>query len=595
MSILDKATLLVTPNAYKANKLYSIIPTNGDGDFAFTRAGNATRTNENGFIEDVPYNLFQFSEEFSNAYWGKTSGTITPDAITAPDGTLTADLFTKTVALNTVSNINRASTTFYLGVVTISLYVKQNVGNTVGIRLASNVQFEYRFSDSSIILPTDPSVLLARGAEPVGNGWIRLYLTANVTGAVNPFILNMYSAALNDSVYVWGAQINKGHLKPYVRTSDRTNTPRIDYTLGGNCPVVETEVQRTNMVTYSEDMTQSAVYGFTNTIISSNQMVAPDENETADKVIPNSTNDKHKISIVHGLGTIITTISVFAKKGELDRFKLGLTSDTNLGVVFNLTDGTTTAPETGGSTTGKIIPYGDGWYRCCITGQLAGSTCDTLILGELGNETYSGDGSKGLYLWGWQIERSANPVHNCFYVTSYIPTYDGNIQTRAGELLNITNLVNKGILGATEGTLYIHIVDNFIAKKNANTPTERAFTLAPTTAFSTAGVISIRRLSNSSNPGLRTEVTYTNTSTSTIKACDTTSTEVKLAIKFKISTIDGYLRVFQNGNPVTSNLDFRNGTPITFFGGIDPGTLNFKSLALFNTQLSDAECQALTT
>ena len=161
MSLLQDASLVLTPNAYKISKLYSIIPSNGNGDFTFSRAGSATKTASNGLVEDVPYNLFNYSEDFSNTYWGKTSGTITSNAITAPDGTPTADLFTKTVAFNTVSNISRSLTTYYLGVVTISLYVKQNVGNIVGIRLASNVQFEYRFSDSSIILPTDPSVLLA--------------------------------------------------------------------------------------------------------------------------------------------------------------------------------------------------------------------------------------------------------------------------------------------------------------------------------------------------------------------------------------------------------------------------------------------------
>jgi hypothetical protein len=45
MSLLDDASLLVTPNAEKATKLYSIIPTNGNGDFSVTRATTATRTN----------------------------------------------------------------------------------------------------------------------------------------------------------------------------------------------------------------------------------------------------------------------------------------------------------------------------------------------------------------------------------------------------------------------------------------------------------------------------------------------------------------------------------------------------------------------
>jgi hypothetical protein len=61
MSLLDDASLLVTPNAEKEGKLYSIIPTNGNGDFSVTRATTATRVNAAGLVELVPYNLLQYS------------------------------------------------------------------------------------------------------------------------------------------------------------------------------------------------------------------------------------------------------------------------------------------------------------------------------------------------------------------------------------------------------------------------------------------------------------------------------------------------------------------------------------------------------
>lgn len=53
MSLLDKASLILTPNAYNVNKLYSIIPSNGDGDMTFARGTNATRINSSGVIETV--------------------------------------------------------------------------------------------------------------------------------------------------------------------------------------------------------------------------------------------------------------------------------------------------------------------------------------------------------------------------------------------------------------------------------------------------------------------------------------------------------------------------------------------------------------
>jgi len=53
MSLLTQASLVLTPNAYKANKLYSIIPSSGSGDMATTRATTATRVNSSGVIESV--------------------------------------------------------------------------------------------------------------------------------------------------------------------------------------------------------------------------------------------------------------------------------------------------------------------------------------------------------------------------------------------------------------------------------------------------------------------------------------------------------------------------------------------------------------
>jgi hypothetical protein len=57
MSLLNEASFLVTPNGYKEDKLYAAIPTNGNGDMTVTRAGTATRVNEAGLVELVPYNL----------------------------------------------------------------------------------------------------------------------------------------------------------------------------------------------------------------------------------------------------------------------------------------------------------------------------------------------------------------------------------------------------------------------------------------------------------------------------------------------------------------------------------------------------------
>ena len=57
MSILTQASLVLTPNAVKASKLYSIIPSNGNGDMTVVRATTATRVNSLGLIESVASNV----------------------------------------------------------------------------------------------------------------------------------------------------------------------------------------------------------------------------------------------------------------------------------------------------------------------------------------------------------------------------------------------------------------------------------------------------------------------------------------------------------------------------------------------------------
>ena len=53
MSLANDANLLLIPSGYKAGKVYSQFPPSGDGDFTFSRTGEATRINQAGVIETV--------------------------------------------------------------------------------------------------------------------------------------------------------------------------------------------------------------------------------------------------------------------------------------------------------------------------------------------------------------------------------------------------------------------------------------------------------------------------------------------------------------------------------------------------------------
>ena len=57
MNLYDKASLILTPNAYKASKLYALKPTDGSGDLTVTRASAAYRRRSDGVLESVANNV----------------------------------------------------------------------------------------------------------------------------------------------------------------------------------------------------------------------------------------------------------------------------------------------------------------------------------------------------------------------------------------------------------------------------------------------------------------------------------------------------------------------------------------------------------
>jgi hypothetical protein len=132
MSLLDTASLIVTPNGYKEGKLFSVIPSDGSGDLSVVRATTATRVNSAGLVELVPYNLLQYSEQFDNAAWTKSNVTITANDTTAPNGTTTADKIAQTAGGYVNGNATGSGNNTY----TFSVYLKAFFLNFVLMKIA---------------------------------------------------------------------------------------------------------------------------------------------------------------------------------------------------------------------------------------------------------------------------------------------------------------------------------------------------------------------------------------------------------------------------------------------------------------------------
>jgi hypothetical protein len=227
--------------------------------------------------------------------------------------------------------------------------------------------------------------------------------------------------------------------------------PRIDF-LGNTKGALLLEPSRTNLVTYSEDFSQ-----WTNTRSSdSNGFVSPTGGTNATKLISDNTASSSHI-IKSSNFTILSgqkyTYSVFVKANQLNYVRLMFTDDSvskYLSVFFNLTDGTIGTTSDGSTATldsSNIENFGNGWFRCSVSGDLDTITTAhaRIYLAEADNDfTIDGDGVSGVYIYGAQIEQGS-------YATSYIPT-SGSAVTRVADVCN--NGANDQVINSTEGVLY---------------------------------------------------------------------------------------------------------------------------------------------
>ena len=258
MALFDDASLVVTPNGYKAGTLYSIKPTSGAGDMTVVRATTATRVNSAGLIEsmanNVPRldylnascpsllvepqrsNLALYSEQFDNAGWGKSGVTITANNTTSPDGTSNADLVTTTNA----TSHELLQSKIVTGVHTCSFYVKKNNSQTFYINMYSNGWTAYFNLNNGTVSSVVGSGVTANVTN-AGNGWYRCSITfTSVSSEIQlGFLDTVYTGvagnpwtiptSVGTSGWVWGAQLEAGaYATSYIPTTSAAVTRNAD-------------------------------------------------------------------------------------------------------------------------------------------------------------------------------------------------------------------------------------------------------------------------------------------------------------------------------------------------------------------------------
>ena len=255
MSTLNDAKLTLIPSGYKSTKVYSVKPTNGDGDFTFARTGEATRVNQGGNIETVETNVPRIdhfgggcpsllledastnqltrSSDFDN--WSKVNITVASDSLISPSGELDADTLTRNSTSASYLSKSFAKTSASQLDMTMSVFVKENVGDYFAMRAQgfypARADIIFQFSTKTFTTSVSGSnfSLDSTKYEDYGNGWYRLSAKFNTDSFTTMACLfsprsssgqvDATDSASDSSVYLWGAQCEYDNLSSFIPTT----------------------------------------------------------------------------------------------------------------------------------------------------------------------------------------------------------------------------------------------------------------------------------------------------------------------------------------------------------------------------------------
>jgi hypothetical protein len=376
-------------------------------------------------VELVPYNLAQYSQTFTNGVWGVAGygnpATIVANDTIAPDGTMTASKATFTAA-GTQGRLVQSITTTNGAEYTASFYVKY--GNKTTINFYSDAAVfgtfvTFNFTSNTI---TNSNNTYGSSVENVGNGWYRISFKTFAPSSTAQFGFITFGGE-DGFCYIWGGQLESGATATaYQKTETRLNIPRLDYS-NGTCPSLLVEPQRTNLLTWSQDLTQWNQISE----IASRQLVANPLTgvNNATKITKTSGGGDPYVGQIQSAvnGTYSYSVYLWTDSGQPLDLTLFMYNDSVSEVyTFNVTLTTTptrfdyaaTFSNTGGTITTRI--------------DLTGASANQYI-----------------YAYGAQLEVGS-------YSTSYIPTTSASV-TRNADVISKTGI--SSLIGQTEGTIFV--------------------------------------------------------------------------------------------------------------------------------------------
>jgi hypothetical protein len=179
-------------------------------------------------IEEARTNLLTYSEDFSNAAWVKSGAAVTADAITAPDGELTADRIVES-ASTAEHRLEQVPTLTPSTKYVFSLFAKKDARFVLSLRLAdagwaTTAATNFDLASGTVTSSTSED----EGMIDCGNGWYRCWISsttaASGTTRVRVNLIDdetaIYLGDGTSGLYIWGAQLEEGETpSSYIPTT----------------------------------------------------------------------------------------------------------------------------------------------------------------------------------------------------------------------------------------------------------------------------------------------------------------------------------------------------------------------------------------
>jgi len=596
-SFFSNASLayLASAGAGKDGKTYSIKPTDGTGDFTFSRGSNlaATRVGADGLIEKGRENLLLQSNQFDTT-WGLEATTLTSGQ-TGYDGS--SDAWKVIPITDNSTHYVYKTTPYQTGVSTFSVYAKYSgyhaqlrVFNIGGGKAYAN--FDLQNGTKGTSGGTD---IIDSTITSVGNGWYRITLSLNYT--IAPYSSGVipiesptdgeipsYAGDGTSGVLIQDFQHEVGlAATDYIETGASTaqaglleDEPRFDYSGGATCPSLLLEPSRTQLVSYSEYPT--VFFGSDIELTTS-----PDGSLNAAKIIEQNTNSQHFVTFT-ALNVVASTtyaISFYCKKGSYSSIYVPLQSskiNANLSINFDTQSVTLAGPDSVINSE-FIESVENGWYRVGFSATANSSgTMDFYACISTSLSSYQGDGTSYTEFYGFQLEQGSYP-------TSYIPNHSGGSVTRGADAMDEQI---SGLTSLDKGTFFVDF-DRGLTTATARDVSTQGLYYETLNTF--AGLNQGIEIGTNADGSIRAAVR----TSSGFSSLYTNNTLSRFKILYKWSGTE--LKVFVNGSSVYSNSTKWGEitSALQYIGYNADFRKSVNQVLVFPEALSDADCIALTT